>query len=75
MFLLYVKVCECLKKFYNPAYSLFFSNFSISEPFDKELETGKNYLFGINEVKNEKLAIHWLKISLIKMVIMKPLIS
>ena len=44
-------------------YSLFFSNFSISESFDKELETGKNYLFGINEVKNEKLAIHWLNIA------------
>ena len=44
-------------------YFLCFSNLSISGPFDKELETGKNYLFGINEVKNEKLAIHWLKIA------------
>jgi TPR repeat protein len=43
--------------------TLFFSTLSISEPFDKELETGKNYLFGINENKNEKLAIHWLKIA------------
>ena len=44
-------------------YFLFFSNFSISEPFDKELQTGKNYLFGNNETKNEKLAIHWLKLA------------
>ena len=44
-------------------YFLFFSNFSISEPFDKELQTGKNYLFGNNEIKNEKLAIHWLKLA------------
>ena len=44
-------------------YLLFFSNFSISEPFDKELQTGKNYLFGNNEIKNEKLAIHWLKLA------------
>ena len=44
-------------------YLLFISNFSISEPFDKELQTGKNYLFGNNEIKNEKLAIHWLKLA------------
>ena len=44
-------------------YFLFFSNFSISEPFDKQLQTGKNYLFGNNEIKNEKLAIHWLKLA------------
>ncbi len=62
MFLLYVKNVNVLKNFII-LYSLFFSNFSISEPFVKELETGKNYLFGINENKNEKLAIHWLKIA------------
>jgi len=44
-------------------YLLFFSNFSISQPFDKELQVGKNYLFGKNEIKNEKLAIHWLKLA------------
>lgn len=62
MFLLYFKNVNVLKNFII-LYSLFFSNLSISETFDKELETGKNYLFGINEVKNEKLAIHWLKIA------------
>ena len=44
-------------------YFLFFSNFSISESFDKELQIGKNYLFGNDEIKNEKLAIHWLKLA------------
>ena len=42
---------------------LFYSNFSISEPFDKVLQIGKNYLFGNNEIKNERHAIHWLKLA------------
>ena len=62
MILIYVKKVN-LSKNLIILYFLFFSNLSISEPFDKELQVGKNYLFGINEIRNEKLAIHWLKVS------------
>tara|TARA_B100001287_G_C22681410_1_gene530620 strand:+ start:374 stop:1318 length:945 start_codon:yes stop_codon:yes gene_type:complete len=62
MLLLYLKDVITLKNFI-VLYFLFFSNFSLSEPFDKGLQVGKKYLFGNNEIKNEKLAIHWLKLA------------
>ena len=62
MLLLYFKNVNTFKNFII-IYFLFFSSFSISESFNKEFQVGKKYLFGNNEIKNEKLAIHWLKLA------------